>query len=238
MGKDCPNGNISKSNLVHYDFHKLRNDKNGTCAIREICSPRYSTRAIWVPKHLVTNPIGPNKCWVPRSAYWAYRLKRCIERMVGRLRNLDGFNWPCEEQTHKNREINVISDLNKWYIHSLKEKGRKITKMLSSGGHLSDRWQAPVWPVPTQQVQLGGWPGTSARVTRYASVCCRVTQHECPGDPRLSKPSRRRVIWRRRLWEVEHNSINKSFMCCDQVWNEPHRVLNWTKCLDREIQNL
>jgi hypothetical protein len=39
MGKDCPNGNIPKSNLVHYDFHKLRNDKNGTCAIREISSP-------------------------------------------------------------------------------------------------------------------------------------------------------------------------------------------------------
>jgi hypothetical protein len=63
MGKDCPNGNIPKSNLVHYDFHKLRNDKNGTCAMREISSPHCSMRAIWVPKHLVTNPIGPNKCW-------------------------------------------------------------------------------------------------------------------------------------------------------------------------------
>jgi hypothetical protein len=69
MGKDCPNGNIPQSSLVNYDFHKLRNDKNGTCAIREISSPRYSMRAIWVPKHLVTNPIGPNKCWVPRNAY-------------------------------------------------------------------------------------------------------------------------------------------------------------------------
>jgi hypothetical protein len=69
MGKDCPNGKIPKSNLVHYNFHKLRNDKNGTCAIREISSPRYSTRDIWVPKNLVTNPIGPNKCWVPRCVY-------------------------------------------------------------------------------------------------------------------------------------------------------------------------
>jgi hypothetical protein len=75
MDKDCPNGNIPKSNLVNYDFHKLRNDKNETCAIREISSPRYSMRAIWVPKHLVTNPIGPNKCWVPRNSYWACRLK-------------------------------------------------------------------------------------------------------------------------------------------------------------------
>jgi hypothetical protein len=69
MGKDCPNGNVPKSNLVHYDFHKLRNDKNRTCAMREISSPHCSMRAIWVPKHLVTNPIGPNKCWVPRNAY-------------------------------------------------------------------------------------------------------------------------------------------------------------------------
>jgi hypothetical protein len=68
MGKDYPNGSIPKSNLVHYDFHKLRNDKNGTCALREISTPHYSMRAIWVPKHLVTNPIGPNKCWVPRNA--------------------------------------------------------------------------------------------------------------------------------------------------------------------------
>jgi hypothetical protein len=39
-------------------------------------------------------------------------LKRCIEHMVGRLGNLDGLNWPCEEQTHINREINVISVTN------------------------------------------------------------------------------------------------------------------------------
>jgi hypothetical protein len=32
-------------------------------------------RAIWVPKHLVTNPIGPNMYWVPRNACWACRLK-------------------------------------------------------------------------------------------------------------------------------------------------------------------
>jgi hypothetical protein len=69
MGKDCPNGNVPKSELVHYDFHKLRNDTNGTCAMREISSPKCSMRAIWVRKHLVTNPIGPNKSWVPRNAY-------------------------------------------------------------------------------------------------------------------------------------------------------------------------
>jgi hypothetical protein len=68
MGKNCPNGNIPKSNLVHYDFHKLRNDKNEICAMREISSSQYRMRAIWVPKHRVTNPIGPNTCWVPRKA--------------------------------------------------------------------------------------------------------------------------------------------------------------------------
>jgi hypothetical protein len=68
MGKDCPNGNIPKSKLVHYDFHKPRNDKNGTCSIREISSPQCSMGAIWVPKHLMANPIGPNKYWVPRNA--------------------------------------------------------------------------------------------------------------------------------------------------------------------------
>jgi hypothetical protein len=34
ISKYCPNGNIPQSSLVNYDFHKLRNDKNGTCAIR------------------------------------------------------------------------------------------------------------------------------------------------------------------------------------------------------------
>jgi hypothetical protein len=49
LGKDCPNGNTPQSNLVHYDFRKLRNDKIDTCAMRMISSPQASTRAIWVP---------------------------------------------------------------------------------------------------------------------------------------------------------------------------------------------
>jgi hypothetical protein len=68
MGKDCPNSIIPKSDLVHYDFCKLRNEKNWTYAIREISSPQTSMRAIWVPKHLMANLVGPNKCWVPRNA--------------------------------------------------------------------------------------------------------------------------------------------------------------------------
>jgi hypothetical protein len=68
MGKDCPNGNIPKSNLVHYDFNKLAMIRNVTCAMREISSPQTSIRSIWVPEHLVTNLVVPNKCWVSRNA--------------------------------------------------------------------------------------------------------------------------------------------------------------------------
>jgi hypothetical protein len=68
LGKDCLNGNTLQSNLVYYDFHKLRNDMIRTFTMRMISSPQISTRAIWVPKHLVTNFVGPNKCWVPKGA--------------------------------------------------------------------------------------------------------------------------------------------------------------------------
>jgi hypothetical protein len=68
LGKDCPNGNTPHSNLVHYDFHKLRNDKVDTCTMRLIGSPQVSTRAMWIPKHILTNLVGPNKRWVPRGA--------------------------------------------------------------------------------------------------------------------------------------------------------------------------
>jgi hypothetical protein len=70
----CPHGNTPQSNLIHYDFRKLRNDKISTCAMRIISSPQTSTRAIWVSNHLVTNLVGPNKCWVLRSACWACRM--------------------------------------------------------------------------------------------------------------------------------------------------------------------
>ncbi|KAG2589691.1 hypothetical protein PVAP13_5NG380581 [Panicum virgatum] len=67
LGKDCPKGKSPNSNLVHYDFTRLRKDKAGTCAIRVIDSPRTSIRAIWVPKHLLSNLYGPNKVWVPKG---------------------------------------------------------------------------------------------------------------------------------------------------------------------------
>jgi len=67
LGKDCPKGNPQTPNLVHYDFTKLRKDQAGTCATRVIKSPRTSIRAIWVPKHLLTNLDGPNNIWVPKG---------------------------------------------------------------------------------------------------------------------------------------------------------------------------
>ena len=65
--KIVPKGKSPNSNLVHYDFTKLRKDQTGTCAIRVIESPRTSIRAIWVPKHLVSNLHGLNKVWVPKG---------------------------------------------------------------------------------------------------------------------------------------------------------------------------
>ncbi|KAG2655193.1 hypothetical protein PVAP13_1NG547001 [Panicum virgatum] len=67
LGKDCPKGKSPNSNLVHYDFTRLRKDKDGTCAIRVINFPQTSIRAIWVPKHLVSNLYGPSKIWVPKG---------------------------------------------------------------------------------------------------------------------------------------------------------------------------
>ena len=67
MGKDCSKGHEINSNLVHYDFTKLRKGQAGTCAIRVIDTPRTIIRIIWVPKHLVANLSGPNKIWVPKG---------------------------------------------------------------------------------------------------------------------------------------------------------------------------
>ena len=33
-----------------------------------VVSPRTGTKAIWVPKSLFSNIVGPNTCWVPKRA--------------------------------------------------------------------------------------------------------------------------------------------------------------------------
>ena len=67
LSYDCPNGNIPKPNTFVYD-NMLRKTTNGVSTSKVMCSPQTSTKAIWVPKHLLTNPKGPNKSWVPKCA--------------------------------------------------------------------------------------------------------------------------------------------------------------------------
>ena len=67
LSYDCPNGNIPKPNTFGND-DMLRRATNGTSTSKVICSPQTSAKAIWVPKHLLTNSKGPNKSWVPKCA--------------------------------------------------------------------------------------------------------------------------------------------------------------------------
>ena len=68
MSMDCSNGKVLNSKLVQYDFARLGRDKMSTYSTKVIQSPNVSIRAIWVPKSIVTNVIGSNKIWTPKSA--------------------------------------------------------------------------------------------------------------------------------------------------------------------------
>ena len=68
LSMDCPMGNTPMLNSS-INSNLLRRPKNDTCARKVICSPRASTKAIWVPKSLVTNFDGPNIVWVPSCAW-------------------------------------------------------------------------------------------------------------------------------------------------------------------------
>jgi hypothetical protein len=67
-------GHLSKDSPKTQTFiYKVVNDniphvgpKNDNSTIKVISSPYNSPRAIWVPKHLLTNHKGPNKAWVPK----------------------------------------------------------------------------------------------------------------------------------------------------------------------------
>jgi hypothetical protein len=67
ISMDCPMGNTPKLNSL-IDSNLLRRPKNDTCTRKVICSPHASTKAIWVPKSLMTNLDGPNIVWVPSCA--------------------------------------------------------------------------------------------------------------------------------------------------------------------------
>ena len=62
LGKDCPNGNSPKPNLIN------NVPSNGVGAGRMMSSSTTRPRAIWVPKSLLTNLRGPNLAWVPKCA--------------------------------------------------------------------------------------------------------------------------------------------------------------------------
>jgi hypothetical protein len=56
----CPNVNIPKPNTFGYD-NMLRRYINGISTSKVMCSPQTSTKAILVPKHLLTNSKGPTR---------------------------------------------------------------------------------------------------------------------------------------------------------------------------------
>jgi hypothetical protein len=75
LSKDCPK--------IHTFIHKVVNDhiphvgpNNDTSTIKVISSPYDSSRAIWVPKRLLTNHEGPNKTWV----------QKFLDQVIGGLR--------------------------------------------------------------------------------------------------------------------------------------------------------
>jgi hypothetical protein len=67
LSYDCPKGNMPKPNAYVFN-DKLRRTTNGSSTSQARYSPHASTRATWVPKHIATNSIGPNKSWVPKCA--------------------------------------------------------------------------------------------------------------------------------------------------------------------------
>ncbi|KAG2658451.1 hypothetical protein PVAP13_1KG218005 [Panicum virgatum] len=68
LGKDCPNGNSPKPNLINNIPLCYRRPSNGVGAGRMMSSSTTRPRAIWVPKSLLTNLRGPNLAWVPKYA--------------------------------------------------------------------------------------------------------------------------------------------------------------------------
>ena len=68
LGKDCPNGNSPKPNLINNVPLCYRRPSNGFGAGRMMSSSSTRPKVIWVPKSLLTNLRGPNVAWVPKCA--------------------------------------------------------------------------------------------------------------------------------------------------------------------------
>jgi hypothetical protein len=60
IGKNCPNDNASKPILFN-DHYLLRNVRNGTIIVKVVSSHKLRTKAIWVPKSLVTTFKDPTR---------------------------------------------------------------------------------------------------------------------------------------------------------------------------------
>jgi hypothetical protein len=67
LSKDCPKTQTFIHKVVNNNISHIES-MNDTSTIKMISSPCNGPRAIWVPKHLLTNLEGPNKIWVPKQA--------------------------------------------------------------------------------------------------------------------------------------------------------------------------
>jgi hypothetical protein len=66
LSQDCLNGNKYEPKVVN-SAPNMHGNSNGLYDTRKVISSP-STRAIWVPKSLLTNLKGPNETWVPKLA--------------------------------------------------------------------------------------------------------------------------------------------------------------------------
>jgi hypothetical protein len=65
LSQDCPKGNKYEPKVVS-STPNVHGKSNGLYDTRKVISSP-STRAIWVPKFLLTNLEGPNETWVPKT---------------------------------------------------------------------------------------------------------------------------------------------------------------------------
>jgi hypothetical protein len=66
LSQDCPNGNKHEPKVVN-SAPNIYGNSNGLYDTRKVISSP-STRAIWMPKSLLTNLKGPNETWVLKLA--------------------------------------------------------------------------------------------------------------------------------------------------------------------------
>jgi hypothetical protein len=176
--------------------------------------------------------LGEHSCDAPLG--WAKHevVTLTIFMKIYFLMPFDAFNGSLVEQC-----LILVAGF-KLVIHSLtqgkgKEKSPKrcqaVVTSLTGDRHRSDRCQCsqhiwvgdlarvPGWPGAA--LCAAGWPDTSAQVTRGCPNHQGEVWFGVEGYERLST-----------CQLSNHSCVVTKF------WNEPQRVLNWTKCLGRENQ--